>query len=341
MAGNRRIVLAARPVGMPTPQDFRLETADVPRPGDGEVLLRTVWLSLDPYMRGRMSAAKSYAKPVEIGEVMTGGTVSEVLESNSPGLAKGDMVVGIGGWQEYAVLPGSEVQKIDPSAFPPSYALGVLGMPGLTAYVGLLDIGQPKAGETVVVSAAAGAVGSIVGQIAKIKGCRAVGIAGGPDKCAHVRDALGFDACVDYKAPDFQAQLKAACPDGIDVYFDNVGGDVADACLALMNTHGRMPVCGRIANYNDTELPPGPNKVPMVMGLVLVRRLKIQGFIIFDHWHRMPDFHRDVGGWLKDGRIRWREDVVEGLEKAPDAFIGLLKGRNLGKLLVRVGADKA
>ena len=340
MAGNRRIVLAARPVGMPTPEDFRLETAELPSPGEGQVLLRTLWLSLDPYMRGRMSAAKSYAKPVEIGEVMTGGTVSEVVESRAPGLAKGDMVVGIGGWQEYAVLPGREVQKIDPAAFPPSYALGVLGMPGLTAYVGLLDIGQPKAGETVVVSAAAGAVGSIVGQIAKIKGCRAVGIAGGPDKCAHVRDALGFDACVDYKAPDFQAQLKAACPDGIDVHFDNVGGDVADACLMLMNTGGRVPVCGRIANYNDTELPPGPNKVPMVMGLVLVRRLKIQGFIIFDHWHRMPDFHRDVGGWLKEGRIHWREDVVEGLETAPDAFIGLLKGRNLGKLLVRVGADR-
>lgn len=336
MAGNRRIVLAQRPTGMPTAEDFRLETADVPAPGEGEVLLRARWLSLDPYMRGRMSAAKSYAKPVEIGEAMTGGTVSEVVESRAPGLSKGDMVVGLGGWQEYAVLPGREVQKIDPGAFPPSYALGVLGMPGLTAYVGLLDIGQPKAGETVVVSAAAGAVGSLVGQIARIKGCRTVGIAGGPDKCDHVVRTLGFDACVDYKAPDFMDRLREACPDGIDVHFDNVGGDVSDACLSLMNTHGRMPVCGRIANYNDNAPPPGPNKVPMTMGLVLVRRLKIQGFIIFDHAHRAPDFHRDMSQWLREGRIVWREDVVEGLESAPEAFIGLLQGRNLGKLLVRI-----
>ncbi|MFC7334395.1 NADP-dependent oxidoreductase [Rhodocista pekingensis] len=340
MPVNRRIVLAERPQGMPTPETFRLEEGPVPTPGPDQVLLRTVWLSLDPYMRGRMSAAKSYAQPVEIGDVMVGGTVCEVVQSNAEGFGPGDLVLAQTGWQEYAVAGLKAVQKLDPGAFPPSLALGTLGMPGLTAYVGLLDIGEPRNGETVVVSAAAGAVGSVVGQIARIKGCRAVGIAGGKDKCDYVTGTLGFDACVDYKAPDFMQRLKEACPGGIDVYFDNVGGDVADACMALLNNFARVPVCGRIANYNDTELPPGPNRVPQLMGLVLTRRLKVQGFIVSDRWHRMADFHHDMGGWLRDGRIKYREDVVEGLEKAPEAFIGLLQGRNFGKLLVRVGPDR-
>jgi len=341
MAGNRRIVLASRPVGMPTPENFRLEEVTVPSPGPDQLLLRTIWLSLDPYMRSRMSTAASYAKPVELGDPMVGGAVCEVVESEADGFRPGDVVLAYTGWQEWSVAEARAVQKLDPKAFPVSLALGTLGMPGMTAYVGLVDIGQPKAGETVVVSAASGAVGSVVGQIAKIKGCRAVGIAGGRDKCDYVVNTLGFDACVDYKAPDFAQALAAACPDGIDVYFDNVGGSVADECIRLTNDFARIPVCGRIANYNDTQLPPGPDRVPWLMGLALVRRLKIQGFIVSDHWNRQEAFRQDVGGWLKEGRIRYREDVVDGLEKAPEAFIGLLQGRNFGKLLVRVGPDPA
>ncbi|MFL5146542.1 MAG: NADP-dependent oxidoreductase, partial [Microvirga sp.] len=249
---NRRIVLASRPVGEPKPTDFRLESAPVPEPGPGQVLLRTLWLSLDPYMRGRMSDAKSYAKPVGIGEVMTGGIVGEVVRSNDPKFAPGDLALGMGGWQEYAVLAGKELRKVDPAATPPSTALGVLGMPGMTAYTGLLNIGQPKPGETVVVAAATGPVGSLVGQIAKLKGCRAVGIAGGADKCRALIEEFGFDAAVDHRAPDFPEKLKAACPKGIDVYFENVGGAVWDAVFPLLNDFARIPVCGLIANYNMT-----------------------------------------------------------------------------------------
>jgi NADPH-dependent curcumin reductase CurA len=333
----RRIVLASRPVGEPKPSDFRLEEFPVPTPGAGEVLLRTRWLSLDPYMRGRMSDAPSYAKPVGIGEVMEGGTVSEVVASNNPQFAAGDIVLDRTGWQTHSISKGAGLRKLDPKLAPVSTALGVLGMPGMTAYAGLLEIGQPKPGETVVVAAASGAVGAMVGQIARIKGARAVGIAGGPDKCRYVKEELGFDDCVDHRAPDFAEKLKAACPKGIDVYFENVGGAVWDAVFPLLNTFARIPVCGLIAQYNATELPPGPNRVPQLFRAVLTKRLTIRGFIVTDFAAKYADFLRDVSTWMKEGRIKYREDVVEGLENAPEAFMGLLKGKNFGKLLVRVG----
>jgi NADPH-dependent curcumin reductase CurA len=332
----RRIVLASRPVGEPKPADFRLEEYPVPQPGPGEVLLRTKWLSLDPYMRGRMSDAPSYAKPVGIGEAMEGGTVSEVVASNNDRFARGDIVLGHSGWQTHALSNGAGLRKLDPKRAPISTALGVLGMPGMTAYSGLLEIGKPQPGETVVVAAASGAVGSVVGQIAKIKGARAVGIAGGPDKCRYVKDALGFDDCVDHNAPDFGERLKVACPKGIDVYFENVGGAVFDAVLALLNPFARVPVCGLIAQYNATELPPGPNRLPLLMRNVLTKRLLIRGFIVTDFAARFEDFLRDVSQWVKEGRIKYREDIVEGLDNAPATLIGLLKGKNFGKQLVRV-----
>jgi len=332
----RRIVLASRPVGEPKPSDFRLEDFPVPQPGPGQMLLRTKWLSLDPYMRGRMSDAPSYAKPVGIDEVMEGGTVNEVAASNNDTFKPGDIVLGHTGWQTHALSNGAGLRKLDPNAGPISTALGVLGMPGMTAYTGLLEIGQPKTGETVVVSAASGAVGSVVGQIARIKGARAVGIAGGPDKCKYVKDELGFDECVDHRAGDFPALLKAACPKGADVYFENVGVPVFDAVLPLFNTFARIPVCGLIAQYNATELPPGPNRLPVLMRNVLTKRLLIRGFIVTDFAAKFPDFIRDMPQWIKEGRIKYREDIAEGLENAPQAFIGLLKGKNFGKQLVRI-----
>jgi NADPH-dependent curcumin reductase len=336
---NRRIVLAARPNGEPKDSDFRLEETPVPAPGPGQVLLRTVYLSLDPYMRGRMNAAKSYAKPVEVGEVMVGGTVSRVVTSNLAGFAPGDVVEGRTGWQDFALSDGKELRKIDPSLAPISTAVGVLGMPGMTAYTGLLNIGQPKPGETVVVAAASGAVGSVVGQIAKVKGCRAVGIAGGRDKCDFVVRELGFDACLDHRSPDLAEQLAAACPKGIDVYFENVGGAVFEAVLPLLNQFARVPVCGLIAHYNATELPPGPNRVPQLMRAVLSNRLMLRGFIVWDFAAQEPQFLQEVGAWIRDGRIKYREDVVDGLENAPRAFRGLLRGENCGKLLVRVSQE--
>jgi NADPH-dependent curcumin reductase CurA len=334
---NRRIVLASRPDGEPTLESFRLEMAPAPEPGAGEVLVRTRWLSLDPYMRGRMSPAKSYAKPVEIGEVMEGGTVGEVVASRNDAFREGDLVLGRSGWQEWAVSDGVGLRKLDPNDAPVQTALGVLGMPGMTAYVGLLNIGQPKGGETLVVAAATGPVGATVGQIAKLKGCRTVGIAGGPDKRRALLDEFGFDVAIDHRAPDFPDQLKAACPNGIDIYFENVGGAVWNAVFPLLNDFARIPVCGRVANYNDTKLPDGPDRTPQLMGAVLTKRLRIQGFIVWDFAAQAKDFAREMGGWVREGRIKYREDVVEGLEKAPDAFLGLLKGRNFGKLLVRVG----
>jgi hypothetical protein len=331
---NRQVVLRSRPVGMPKPGDFELVESPVPAPKDGEVLCRTIYLSLDPYMRGRISGAKSYSASVEVGQVIVGGTVGEVLESKHPGLAKGDVALGYAGWQSHAVSKGAGLRRLDPKQAPISTALGVLGMPGMTAYVGLLDIGQPKPGETVVVSAASGAVGSAVGQIAKIKGARAVGVAGSPDKCDYVVRELGFDACVNYKKGDLVASLQAACPGGIDVYFENVGGDVLRAVMQLLNQNARLPLCGLISEYNATESTPGPNLRPL-----LVNRALIRGFIVSDHMARMGDFLKDCGGWLRDGRLKHREDVVVGLEKAPEAFIGLLQGKNFGKLLVRVGED--
>lgn len=331
---NRQIVLRRRPVGMPKPDDFDLVESPAPAPKDGEILCRTIYLSLDPYMRGRISGARSYAASVEPGQVIVGGTVSEVLESKHPGLGRGDIVMGYDGWQSLAVAKGGAVRKLDPKQAPVSTALGVLGMPGMTAYVGLLDIGQPKPGETVVVSAASGAVGSAVGQIAKIKGARVVGIAGSRDKCDYVVRELGFDACVNYKTGDLVAALREACPSGIDVYFENVGGDVLQAVLQLLNQNARIPLCGLISEYNATEPAPGPNLRPLLFNRALVK-----GFIVSDHMNRLPDFLKDCGGWLREGRLRYREDVVAGLEKAPEAFIGLLQGKNFGKLLVRVGED--
>ncbi len=338
-ARNRQIRLAAHPQGFPGEADFTITDNPVPVPGAGEMLCRTLYLSLDPYMRGRMNPGPSYAPGVGLGEVMVGGTVSEVVQSNLDGYAPGDIVLSANGWQQYALADGAGVRKLDPSAAPVSTALGVLGMPGMTAYVGLLDHGRPRAGETVVVSAASGAVGAVVGQIARIKGCRVVGIAGAQEKCDYVVNDLGFDACVSHRRADLGDALRAACPDGIDVYFENVGGKVFDAVLPLLNTFARVPVCGRIANYNLTGPPPGPDGVPMLMGLTLVRRITFRGFIVFDHRDREAEFLRDVASWLRDEKIRYREDLVEGIDQTVPAFLGLLGGKNFGKLLVQVGDD--
>jgi len=334
---NRRIVLASRPVGAPTAVNFQLQQVAVPVPAAGQVLLRTLSLSLDPYMRGRMSDAPSYAPPVAIGDVMVGGTVSRVEASQHPDYTTGELVLGYSGWQDYALSDGTGLTKLDPAMAQPSMALGVLGMPGFTAYMGLLDIGQPKAGDTLVVAAASGAVGSVVGQIGKIKSCRVVGIAGGAEKCRYVVGELGLDACIDHRGADFAQQLAAACPEGIDLYFENVGGAVFDAVLPLLNAGARVPVCGLIAHYNETALPEGPDRLPGLMRALLTRRIKMQGFIIFDDYgHRYGEFASQMGAWLKEGRIKFREDLVDGLENAPQAFIGQLEGRNFGKLVVRV-----
>ncbi len=332
----RRFVLAARPVGEPKESDLRLEAFAIPVPGPGEVLLRTLFLSLDPYMRGRMSDAKSYAAPVPLGGVMEGGAVSEVIASNNPAFVAGDIVLGRTGWQTHAVSDGASLRKVDPALAPISTAVGVLGMPGMTAYAGLLQVGRPEAGETLVVAAASGAVGAVVGQIAKIKGLHAVGIAGGPDKCRYVTDVLGFDACLDHRAPDLPARLAAACPDGIDIYFENVAGPVLDAVLPLLNNFARVPVCGTIANYNDNAPPPGPDKLPAVWRMILTKRLTVQGLLVSDFGALHGDFLRDMAQWVKDGRVKYREDIVEGFDNAPRALIGLLRGENFGKRLVRV-----
>jgi NADPH2:quinone reductase len=338
MVESTRIALASRPEGAPTAANFRIETVELPEPGEGEVLLRTLYLSLDPYMRGRMSAAKSYAPPLEVGDVMVGGTVSEVVESRDPSLTRGDVAQAYSGWQTHEVVPASSVRKLDPDKAPVSTALGVLGMPGFTAYSGLLKIGQPKPGETVVVAAASGPVGSAVGQIARIKGARAVGIAGGPQKCAYVKDELGFDAAIDHRAPDFVERLRAAVPDGVDIYFENVGGAVADAVYPLLNTYGRVPVCGLIANYNASGVAEGSDRLPAFYGWILTKSLTIRGFMQTEFVHEMyKDFLRDMSDWIAEGRVRYREDIVDGLEHAPEAFIGMLEGRNFGKVVVRVG----
>lgn len=334
---NRSITLAARPKGVPRDSDFAWIEGPIPQPGENEVLCKTLYLSLDPYMRGRMNDAKSYSPPLQIGEVIVGQTVSQVMHSNHPDYAPGDYVLSYHGWQEYGLASGGpDLPKIDPQSGPLSTALGVLGMPGLTAYVGLLDIGQPQPGNTVVVSAATGAVGSVVGQIAKIKGCRVVGVAGTAEKCAYAMAELGLDACVQHSADDFADQLTKACGDGVDIYYDNVGGKVFETVLQLLNVGARVPICGIISYYNATSLPPGPNLTPKLMRTVLVQRLKIQGFIVFDHYQRRPAFLRDVGGWIKDGQLKYKEDIVQGLDNAIDAFRGLLEGKNFGKLLVQV-----
>lgn len=338
---NRRFVLAERPRGEPTSATLRLETEAVPAPGAGQMLLRTEYLSLDPYMRGRMSDAPSYAAPVAVGAVMEGGTVAQVVASHVKGFAAGDRVLCFNGWQDYALSDGSGVTLLDAGMAHPSWALGILGMPGFTAWAGLTQIGVPKAGETVCVAAATGPVGATVGQIAKLMGCRVVGIAGGADKCAYAIGTLGFDACIDHKSEDFGAKLKAAAPKGIDVYFENVGGAVFDAVLPLLNTGARVPICGLVSQYNATSLPAGPDRLSMLMGQVLRKRLTVRGFIIFqDFGHLYPEFAAAMSGWLAAGQMHYREDMIEGLDAAPQAFIGLLRGENFGKRVIHVGAEK-
>jgi len=334
---NRRIVLASRPAAAPTAENFRLEEVAVPVPSAGQFLLRADYLSLDPYMRGRMSDAPSYAAPVEIDGVMTGGTVSRVVSSQHPQYQTGDLVMAYTGWQDYALSDGSGVTKLAPDMAHPSYALGLFGMPGFTAYAGLLDIGQPQPGETVVVAAATGAVGAVVGQIAKIKGCRVVGIAGGAEKCRYAVEELGFDACIDHRATDFPQQLAQACVKGIDVYFENVGGTVFEAVFPLLNVHARVPLCGLIAQYNGVA--PNAALLSALPRTLLTKRMHMQGFIIFDYYQRAgyyAEFFRDMSNWFATGKIKYREDVVAGLENAPQAFMGLLQGKNFGKLVIKL-----
>ncbi|MDP5293412.1 NADP-dependent oxidoreductase [Oceanimonas sp. CHS3-5] len=338
---NRQITLASRPVGLPTAGNFALKETAIPEPAEGQLLLRTVYLSLDPYMRGCMSDAKSYAEPVAVGDPMVGGTVCRVHASRHPNYQPGDWVLSYNGWQDYALSDGEGLIKLDPAQMSPSWALGVLGMPGFTAYMGLLDIGRPQAGETLVVAAATGAVGSMVAQIGKLKGCRVVAVAGGEEKCRYALETLGVDACLDHKAGDFADQLASACPDGIDIYYENVGGKVLDAVLPLLNTGARIPVCGLISQYNATSLPDGPDRLGQLMGTILVKRLTVKGFIIFDDYaHRYDEFVTDMSQWLHDGKIHYREQIVEELENAPRAFIDLLQGQNFGKLVVRTGDDE-
>ncbi|MFC3190589.1 NADP-dependent oxidoreductase [Pseudocitrobacter faecalis] len=338
---QRRWVLASRPHGEPVADNFRLEETNVPEPEEGEVLLRTIYLSLDPYMRGRMSDAPSYSPPVELGAVMVGGTVSRVEESRHPNFKTGEWVLGYSGWQSYDVSNGDGLVKLGDAPEHPSWSLGILGMPGFTAYMGLLDIGQPKAGETLVVAAATGPVGATVGQIGKLKGCRVVGIAGGPEKCRHAVEVLGFDLCIDHRAADFAEQLASACPSGIDVYYENVGGKVFDAVLPLLNTSARVPICGLVSGYNATDLPDGPDRLPLLMGTLLKKRIRMQGFIIAqDYGHRIGEFQEEMGRWVQEGKIKYREQIIDGLENAPAALIGLLKGENFGKVVIRLSDEK-
>ncbi len=339
-AQNRRIVLAQRPHGAPVPGNFRMETAPVPEPADGQLLLRSEYLSLDPYMRGRMSDAPSYAEPVKVGDVMVGGTVCRVETSRHPDFREGEWVLGYSGWQDYALSDGTGLTRLGQNPQNPSTALGIMGMPGFTAYMGLLDIGRPEQGETLVVAAATGPVGATVGQIGKLKGCRVVGVAGGSEKCTYATEVLGFDACLDHHATDFSRQLGQACPRGIDIYFESVGGKVFDAVLPLLNTKARIPVCGLISHYNATRLPDGPDRLSLLMRSILVKRLTVKGFIIFDDYgHRYDEFAKEMSKWLSTGQIKYREHRIDGLERAPDAFIGMLVGRNFGKVVVRVNAE--
>jgi NADPH-dependent curcumin reductase CurA len=334
---NRQFVLAERPKGEPTDNTLRLETTEVPTPGKGQMLLRNEYLSLDPYMRGRMSSAPSYAPPVEIGEVMVGGTVAQVVSSDVQGYEAGDWVVAFGGWQAYTLSDGTGVINMGKSPQNPSWALGVLGMPGLTAWAGLTQIGQPKEGETLVVAGASGPVGATVGQIGKILGLRVVGIAGGSEKCRHVVDTLGFDACIDYKADSFADDLAKAVPDGIDIYFENVGGAVFDAVMPLLNPSARIPLCGLISQYNATALPEGPDRMNYLMGQLLRKRITMRGFIVFDDFgHLYPEFAKQMTGWVQEGKVKYREEMIEGLEQAPAAFVGLLRGEAFGKRVIHL-----
>ncbi|UXY16070.1 NADP-dependent oxidoreductase [Chitiniphilus purpureus] len=338
-AVNRRILLAAHPQGLPRPADFRLDTQPVPTPAEGQVLLRTLYLSLDPYMRNLMDEiGPGYAPPIPLGAPVVGGTVNRVVASRHSRFQEGALVLGNAGWQDYALSDGSDLTPLGEMA-QPSLALGGLGMPGFTAYVGLLDIGQPRPGETVVVGAATGAVGAVVGQLARLKGARAVGIASGPDKCRYAVETLGFDACLDRHNPHWAEDLAAACPDGIDVYFESVGGEVLDAVLPLLNSGARIPLCGFIAHYNERTTA-GPDRLPRLLATLLPKRVRLQGFVVFDHYaERFEAFRRDMTTWVQAGDLTLREDMVHGLEAAPEAFIGLLQGRNFGKLVVRVAGD--
>lgn len=334
---NRRWVLAERPVGEPNDDTLRMENVGIPVAGDGEILLRTQYLSLDPYMRGRMNDAKSYAPPVAIDEVMTAQTVSEVVMSNLEGYSVGDIVLGWSGWQDYAVSDGESVRNLGRNPEHPSWTLGVLGMPGFTAWAGLKEIGEPKPGETLVVAAATGPVGATVGQIGKLMGCRVVAVAGGPEKCAFGVETLGFDACLDHKADNFAEQLAAATPDGIDVYFENVGGKVLDAVIPLLNENARIPVCGIVSQYNLTEAPAGPDRMNWLMGNVLRKKLTIRGFIIWHTFgHLYDDFAAEMTPWVELGKVKYREDMVDGLENAPRAFVEMLRGDSFGKRVIKV-----
>jgi len=335
---NRRIVLAERPHGMPDNNTLKLEQVNVPEVADGQMLLRTEYLSLDPYMRGRMNDARSYIEPVGVGDVMTGQVVAQVVQSKVPGFESADYVLAFSGWQDYAVSDGTAVLNLGKSPENPTWSLGILGMPGYTAYAGLLKIGEPKPSDTVVVAAASGPVGATVGQIAKIIGARVVGIAGGEKKCRHVKDNLGFDVCIDHKADDFAKQLATACPDGIDVYFENVGGKVLYAVLPLLNPFARIPVCGVVSWYNLTGLPDEPDYGPMIMGTLLRMKAKMQGFIIYDSF---PDsvyqeFVEDMTTWLAEGKVSYKEQLIDGLENAPKALNELLVGKSFGKMVVKV-----
>lgn len=327
---NRQVLLVSRPEGWVKEENFRIVDAPMPEPGEGEVLVRNRWLSLDPYMRGRMNEGRSYAKPQELNEVMIGGTAGEVLKSRHPEFAPGDAVVGYLGWQKYGVAAAGALRKVDVRWAPLSAYLGVLGMPGITAWYGLRMICAPKAGETVVVTAAAGAVGSVVGQLAKIAGCRALGVAGGAQKCAYVVDNLGLDACLDYRSGNFAQELKAAAPQGIDCLFENVGGEIFDTLLTRMNAFSRIALCGLISQYNSAPYP------MKNIGSVLVNRIKMQGFIVSEHLDLWPQAIKELAEHYLAGRLKYRETVAQGLDAAPGAFIGLLKGANLGKQLVQL-----
>jgi leukotriene B4 12-hydroxydehydrogenase/15-oxo-prostaglandin 13-reductase len=329
----RQFTLAARPVGLPKETDFKLVEAPMPEPGDGEVLLKTVYVSVDPYMRGRITGVKSYADPINIGDVMIGGSVGQVVQSKSPAFQPGDFAVGFWGWRECAVESAKSLQKLDPAMAPVSLALGLLGMPGMTAHFGFLEICNPKPGETVLVSGAAGAVGSIVGQIAKIKECRVVGIAGGDDKIAWLLNELGFDAAFNYKTTnDYVSKLKELCPQGIDCYFDNVGGAITDAVFPLLNTFARVSVCGQISQYNLEKPEPGPRLLPYI----LVKQVRVEGFIVTRFAPRFREGFEQMAAWLREGKLKYQEYIVEGFENIPKAFIGMLQGKNTGKMLVKV-----
>ncbi|MEN0649311.1 NADP-dependent oxidoreductase [Caldifermentibacillus hisashii] len=332
---NRRIILGSRPSGMPTKENFQIVTEAIPEIKEGEILIQTIFLSVDPYMRGRMTGIKTYVDPFEVGKVLTGGVVGKIVESKHSNFQEGDIVEGQLDWADYSVSNERHIRKVDPNLAPISTALGVIGMPGLTAYFGLLDIGKPKEGETVVISGAAGAVGMVVGQIAKLKGCHVVGIAGSQEKIAYLKEELGFDAVINYKTDQIKQALKTACPNGIDVYFDNVGGEISDLVLRFMNFHSRIVLCGDISQYNNEKIEYGPR----FQSLLVTRSILMQGFIVSNYSKRFAEGYRDLAKWVSEGKLKYRETIIDGLENAPDAFIDLFYGKNIGKQLVRVSNE--